>query len=157
MLQTLCNVQFQCRLTVKTRYSPLSIPGVILISPLVPLTLDCRHTRAEFDSFSSSPVTSHQIRFRALAVFPHLFCLSSVDWHHLPWAASLTLSVKTSSNCCHIGPALSHHSDPNEEKAERDGEKQMYVWDLLNLSIIVVMLVQYISLLPFKHILQHKS
>lgn len=62
MLQTLCNVQFQCRLTAKTRYSPLSIPGVILISPLVPLTLDCRHTQAEFDSFSSSPATSHQIR-----------------------------------------------------------------------------------------------
>lgn len=33
--------------------------------------------QAEFDSFSSSPATSHQIRYRAVAVFPHLASLLS--------------------------------------------------------------------------------
>lgn len=60
--------------------------------------------QAEFGFFSSSPATSHQIRYGALAVLAPL-CLSGLTSPPLQ-RASLTLSVKSSSNCRHIAPAL---------------------------------------------------
>ncbi len=74
-----------------------------------------------------------------------------------PKTASLTLPVKTSSNCCHSGPALSHHSGLNEEE-ERERHKRRCMRDMYKgLSNSVVMSAQYISLLTFQHVWQREG
>lgn len=68
--------------------------------------------------FISCHFPSDQIQ--GVGCLPLTSCQSSLAWHYLPQTASLTLPVKTSANCCHSSPALSHHSGPNDEKADTE-------------------------------------
>lgn len=119
---TLCKVWFL--------YSPLWIPGVVLpVYSLFQLTSDCDH--AFRPNLASSlhllplPIRSDTGRWLSS---PHLVSVLS-GLTSPPQTASLTLPVKTSANCCHSSPALSHHSGPNEEKAdtERVRNRDVYV------------------------------
>lgn len=117
-------------LTVKMSYSLLSIPGVVpLVFSLCPLTSDYDHA-FRLNLPPSLHLLPLPIRSDAGCWLSSLTsCHSSLAWHHLPRTASLTQPVKNSPNCCHSGPALSHDSGPNEEKAEgeRDEQRCMYV------------------------------
>lgn len=111
-------------------------------SHLFSVALDIRQWpcfRAEFGSFSSSPATSHQIRYRVLAVFLHLMSLLSGLTSPPPYASS------TSFNRCHSSLALSHHPGWINKKRNRD--VCMICISSCNSTLISV---QYISQLTFQ-------
>lgn len=125
--------------TVQTRYSLLSIPGVVLVTySQFQLTSDCDHAfglnLAPSLHLLPLPIRSDTGRWLSALTSRR----SSLTWHRRPRTASLTLPVKTSSNCCHSGPALSHHSIPNEEKAGRESQTEMYMCDMCKSSVTVL-------------------
>lgn len=120
------------RLCVKRTflYTPLSIPGVVLlVYPLFCVTSDCDHA-FRLNLASSLHLLPLPIRSDTGRWLPSLTsCQSSLAWHHLPQTASLTLPVKTTSNCYDSSRALSHRHGPNEGTAgaERVTNGDVYV------------------------------
>lgn len=112
----------------------LSVPADLRLWP---------RSQAEFGFFSSSPATSHQIRYGALAVLAPL-CLSGLTSPPLQ-RASLTPSVKSSSNCRHIAPALTKKRHTHTRR-ERDVYYVCALWWQFN-----------ISLLTFQHVWQGRG
>lgn len=103
------------------------------ISPACQTESSCRHSPMPLFStlYSSSgsppPVSSltsgcgHAFRLNSASSL-HLLPLpiGSDAGRRFPPLTSLKQPVKTSSDCCQHGPALSHHSSPGDEEADAE-------------------------------------
>lgn len=126
-------------LTVKTRYS-LTLLSMTRVVLLVHSCSRWPHTMITLSGwiwlllFMSCHFPSDQIQGVGCLPSPlsPLFDLTSPPTNSLPYSAC------QDSNCCHSGSALSHHSGPNEGKAERQRDKSRCMSDMCKSSVTVL-------------------